>query len=501
MSFWVRHKHVWLRRIVNTFGVVLIFFSGFYFFALIKGAYAYTKEWLYLPPMLLVKMVSTVSGARVYGNAYLLIGVDYMGPPIAAVLSAMFLSLGFLFGGIGLLRRRQWAKHLFLVLGLDVLAGVCVFVWLLGPQHLTVFRYGFEIAWAAVFLLFFADRDIRDMFATGVKNVGRLAKWLLGIYVVVVALKFLSAPLFIGYMHFGQRELTSRLRAKPKKVAYQVTDSAYVNNACTPYRIYGYSVHLPEDLRVLTVFQSRKPCSWDVMLGRCNGEEYKTVAFLRDRSNQSVMFDVVGKVYRLRSPYELERRINYPGWSPVWMGWKLLGSSIDGQRRVEEVSAPYWKGFVTDASCDSGRKGYLSCSAYDSIGQSSAGVTLYLDGEEMTVNQAKHILATLQFESDDRDAAEYFNQGIVSLSNQSYTDATLDFLNALCVDDANPQYAYYLGRSLYEDECEATRKGRLGTAERFLQYALELDSTYAPAQELLATVEKQVEELEAMKPD
>jgi hypothetical protein len=496
VSFRALEESVLLRRGVNTFGAVLIFFSAFCFLRAVEGAYAYSKEWLRFSPMLLVELADTVWGAHVHGNPCLLIGIAFVGTPIVAGLSVMSMSLGFLLGGIGLLSRKAWARPLFLVLGVDVLAGICLSAWLFGAQHLGVFGYGSQFAWAAVLLFLSADRHARNAFFSGVKSISRPAKWLIGIYLVVVVLKLLSAPLFIGYMRLGQRELASGLRAIPQKVAYETGDSRGLDSGCTTRRLFDYRISLPEDLRVLTVLRGSESSSWNVMFGRCSGTRYQVVANLSNGSTLGVVAHTLLKVYGLRSPYELERRIDYPGWSPIWMGWRLIHLPIDASYIVEEVTATHWKGFVVGPSIDSGPEGRLNCSAYDTSGESSAGVCLFLDGKDMTTKRAKDMLATLEFDQDPMDASECFSQGKIALANHRHTDATISFMNALYRRKEDPEYAYYLGRSLCEGKCEAFEKGSLLSSADFLKYALELDSTCSSARQLLAAVEKEIGRLE-----
>ena len=496
MSFWVHDRSVWVRRGVTVFAVLLITFSVVDLVRLTGMVIAYAEQWSNLSPMLLVANVSTVCSARTYGNPFLLTGILFLGLPIATGVWLLLWSFALLSGGVGLLRHRAWARFLVLVLGVDILAGLFLILWLYGSQSFGLVDHGIQVMYATLFFLFFAHRGTRDIVGMGAKKAGLLAKCLLGFYVTIVALKFLSAPLFVGYMHFGQRELTAKLRSMPEVVSCTKPDYEVLSSGHEPRTVFGYTLHLPEDVHALIAFRGSKCTPWTVMLGSETGDSFRPVAHLSDKDMTELVFRALSEQYGFRTPYEFERRLGYPSWSPVWMAWKLFYGMIDG---VEHVSAHGWKGFVPILCPPDSFKGYLPCTAYDTTGESSARVMLFVDGEEMTVHRAKRILATLEFESDDRDAAEYFNQGIVSLDNRSYTDATLSFLNALYVDDTNPQYAYYLGRSMYEDECEAWTKGRLGTAERFLQYALELDSTYAPARELLAVVNREIEELEMEK--
>jgi hypothetical protein len=314
-----------------------------------------------------------------------------------------------------------------------------------------------------------------------------------------VALKFLSPFLFIGYMHFGERQLTRALRSRPESVVYEKEDIEFLTNRCKQYHIFDYSIYLPVDLHVLSVFRNSDPISWEIMLGRCTAKEFNVVANLTDRSLVAMAHPGYREKYGLRNPYEVEGKISRPGWSPLWMGLRLVHSANDTAHSFEQVSAPGWKGFVIAPIPDSGRRGYVRCSAYDSTGHRSAEIGLFLIGKDMTVDRVKSMLATLEFQASDGKAQEFFDQGMVSFTSRSFGQASVNFANALYVDRDNPEYAYYLALSLWEVECEPWGWSRLYSARSLLEYSLKLDSTSAPARQLLDRVEREMQLLEEEK--
>lgn len=105
----------------------------------------------------------------------------------------------------------------------------------------------------------------------------------------------------------------------------------------------------------------------------------------------------------------------------------------------------------------------------------------------------------MEFEDNNTKSEALFEEGKKALSNADYVTATLSFTNALYKNDREPEYAYYLSRSLFEDTSESGRKGRLGSSKKFLEYALSLDPNHQKAKELLVSVNGKIREIDTAK--
>ena len=162
----------------------------------------------------------------------------------------------------------------------------------------------------------------------------------------------------------------------------------------------------------------------------------------------------------------------------------------------KNVTAPGWHGFVgimepfTEDKIinpsGNDNKWRLDASIYDKEGQ-SAQVLLSFQEEYLNTGRAKDLLASFKFEP--HDAEESFQKGKTELSQNNWTDAMVHFLNALYLNEKNPEYAYHLARALYENKSGGKAvESRRSSAPRILEDALKIHPDHQPSKELLETI-------------
>lgn len=492
-----KNRHFWVKVGIRLYGAVLILWSLAVLMILTEGAFSYYEVWRSAPPLQLVGVLASIlelSGSSDVGQV---IGIGIIGAPISVGFLGLTASLAYLFTGFGALRFRPWTIRMAMVLATDVLASHCFSLWLYGSQNFGLLSYLGIALLLAVHVSFFADRGIRKELSVGRASPGRGPKALLALYVGVLALKVISAPLFIGYLHIAQGDMVRALNTKPRKVRYEIVDPDYIKEQCTRHDIFSYSIHLPNDLTVLFVSRGPEGSSWFLWLTKRDLVSTKVVDHfnLADRS-EIENFAGLSSLLRFDSFYEFDKRLSYPTWSPLHLSFKAMQGPFE---EVEDVTGSTWKGFVKitqQTVHDSLRRDIYRCTAYGLTGNSSVSIHASITGGWITSYRMRDILASLEFKTEPENATESYTRGILALSDERYLDATISFLNALYIDDRNPQYAYYLAKSLFEDPSQPRRKGRLFASKDFLEYALALDSMYEEAKELLPIVE---EEYEAMK--
>ena len=410
---------------------------------------------------------------------------------IAGILWGFFI---YLVTGIGILRLKLWARYLILVLAVNIFVGIFWSVWIFGPQMHGLLYYVIWIFILIFTLFFFNKRSIKEKFEVGLKKINIAPKVLLILLLIIIAFQVLSVPLFIGYMKIRYKDLFPLVNARPERVIYEVKDSEYLMNNCKKQNLFGVSIYLPKDLKVTNVRRGERLFAWNLWFSKMENKDLRVALLFSSKSFGDEYLLHIGRVLKFKNMYEFERVLNYPSWSPIYLTLKTLASK--NLEKIEEVTTSNWQGFVKIMRPKENNRWVFDCSLYNFKNKSSVGITLIFKDDEMTPEQAKDIVASLKFGENKKNDFDFFNQGKIALSDSNYTDAVINFVNALYINNQNSEYAYYIGRSLFEDDSEAGKKMRWGSYKYFLEYALNLDSNYQQAKELLSLVNKEIETIE-----
>jgi tetratricopeptide (TPR) repeat protein len=346
--------------------------------------------------------------------------------------------------------------------------------------------------WFAILIaayLYLNRSDLKRLSSARVRRVDLAPRLLIGITALFVILKLALVPGFLGcvvrcrFAGFG----LGGTNLQPVKTEYRVTDPNYLEKHYQRQSIFGCSLHVPRDLRHLAARIDRSSSGLILLLEG----KYDVAGVVRFTlwSNNSIVN--TASRFGFRDPYEFEKIVHRPSWRAMDLWMKEAAVNFVPEK-IEDGKSPHWRGFV-QINEEYGLR--IRSSLYDIDNENSLDIRIVFQHGPPALGHAKDVLAALEFETDKKDASVYLNEGKTSLSNGEYVDALFDFLNAHYVDRLNPEPAYYFARSLLEGPPEAVIWGRLHTAEEFLKYALELDSTYHEAEELLATVEKEMEDL------
>jgi len=401
---------------------------------------------------------------------------------IAAILWAVFV---YLVAAAGVLRLKRWVRYLILVLAIDAVATILWNYWILCSQ---IYSLLFAPVWFAILIaafLFLNRSVIKRESNADVKRVGAAARLLIGVTLLFVVLKLASVPFFIGLLKPGF--ISRRANLKPVKTEYRITDPDYLAQHYEKQDIFGCSIFIPRGVSFIRVERNDGSPDLSLHLGG-EGPDGRMIRYmLRSRSPVASAAERFG----FKSAYEFERVVHHPSWRTLNLWMKVAVVEV-WFNQMEDAISPYWRGFVGTSP------GYGTCirsSLHDLESDNSVYIEMVFERESEALSHAKDVLAAVRFETGGKDASTYFEEGKKALSKREYVDASFDFLNAFHMDQQNPEYAYRFARCLFENTSGAFRWWRLYTAKEFLRYALELDMTYHEAEELLATVEKEIEDL------
>ncbi|MFQ5905576.1 MAG: hypothetical protein ACE5JA_03300, partial [bacterium] len=398
----------------------------------------------------------------------------------------------------GLLTLRPLGRKLAVLISIDMLVIYLVSSWIAGSYPSALFWAVIWAIFSALVIWFSSRRRTRAQFQTDLARASSRTRLLVEFYVLFLVLKVLLVPSFIAFLSIKLPEQLRMARLVPERAEYVVSDSTYLKTQCKQQEVFGYSIWLPDYMKVLGAFYDKNPPEWSLWLRGIDGRGNRVMIVITDEGRGGYLFPFMDSEHRrFKSPYELERVLNYPSWSPNWMMLKLTALSVPpGVVKVEDATSSSWKGFVMFGPWTDGVHNTIVSSMYDSTGEHSVQIMTTFNQKSLTVDQVRSILASLKFETV-QDDTNSVRRGLAELETRQYRDASISFLNALYLDPQNPRYAYYFAQSLLEDTSKAYRKRYLKLSKKFLEYSLGLDSSFVEAGGLLPKVNDELARVEA----
>jgi hypothetical protein len=259
--------------------------------------------------------------------------------------------------------------------------------------------------------------------------------------------------------------------------------------------VFDFSLYIPKDWKIGNISMGDSGLGWN--LSFLNMENSNLKAFiLIDSKGFGRLLLPISKVLNFNTVYDFEKTINYPNWTPIYLILKTVGSpkNLEG---IDEATTATWRGFVKVIK--SKEKNIYDASLYSLKGNKTCSVCVLFKEGALNSVQAKSIIASLEFGAGERQSRTFFEKGKTDLTNADFTSAAINFMNALYSSEQNPEYAYYLARSLFEENSVSGRKSRLGSSKKFLEYALKLKPSYQEAKELLISVDNEIKKTEQNK--
>lgn len=465
---------------VKIFGWFLIIFSFLYLIAFPKIISSYYK------------LCSAMVGLP--GN------INFI--PKLTAYSIFTTSIGFLLfliTGIGILKLKRWAYYIALFIPFIYLMGIIKNIWLFGLQ--SIMRPSLvSISLISISILFFLMRKniIEQFSADYITKRGKKLnpkKFILWSSVIVVLVNVIPISLWLLFVNVKYRDQLPIVNLKPQKVGYRIQDESFILDNCEKRNVFDYSIYIPKDWKVGNISMGDSGLGWNLSFLNMENSNLKAFIMLDNKGFGRLLLPI-SKVLNFNTVYDFEKTINYPNWTPIYLILKTIGSpnNLEG---IDEATTSTWRGFVK--MIKSKEKNIYDASLYSLKRNKTCSVCVLFKDGAMTSAQAKSIIASLEFGAIDRQSEPLFEKGKTDLSNADFTSATINFMNALYINERNPEYAYYLARSLFEDSSVVGRRSRLGSSKKFSEYALKLKPSYQDAKELLLSVDNEIKKTEQNK--
>lgn len=418
--------------------------------------------------------------------------INFMLIPLPIVITSVK-SLLFLISGIGILKLKRWSYYLTLYIPFLYSMLIIGGMWSLGPQ--SIMRPSlFSALFISIIILSFLMRKniIEEFSADYITRRGKKLnpeKFILATSIGVVLMTIMLFSLSLFFINVVFKDKLRIINLKPQKIEYQIQDKSFILNNCEKRYIFGYSVYIPKDWKIGNISMGGSGFGWNLSFFNMENAHLKNFILL-DSEGFGGVYLHMSKILNFNTAYDFEKAINYPNWALLYTVLKTVSSK--NLESIDEATTFTWRGFVKIVK--SKESDFYVGSLYSLKRNKACSITILSKEGVMASEQAKSIIASLEFSAIDRQSEPLFENGKADLSKADFTSAAINFMNALYINERNPEYAYYLARSLFEDSSSSGRTSRLGSSKRFLEYVLKLNPSYQEAKELLAAIDKEIEQ-------
>lgn len=421
--------------------------------------------------------------------------------PKLSVYSITTTSIGFLLfliTGLGILKIKRWAYYVALFIPFIYFIGIIKNIWLLGPQSIMRLSTFSALLISIIIMLFLMRKGIIEQFnADYITKRGKNLnpkKFVFWSSIIVILVNFIPITFWILLVNVKYKEYLPIINLKPQKIEYRIEDKNFILNNCEKRDVFDYSIYIPKDWKIGMVSRGDTRFGWNLSFLNIENSNLRAFIMLDSKGFGKLLLPI-SKALNFNTVYDFEKTINYPNWTPIYLILKTLGSqNLAG---IDEATTSTWRGFVKVIK--SKEKTIYDGSLYSLQRNKTCSIVVLSKDGVITSEQAKSIIASLEFKSTDGKSEPLFEKGKNDLANADFVSATINFMNALYINERDPECAYYLARSLFEDTSVAGRKDRLGSSKKFLEYTIKLNPGHQKAKELLVSVDNGIQKIEQNK--
>jgi hypothetical protein len=223
---------------ITAYGAFLILASLVTLARLTEGFFAWLEVWRE-PLLLLINAVRLTAEPEMSSGLGIIAALGIIGGIVGVGLLGLAASIAYLLTGLGALRFRTWTRKMAILLVVDVIAWYCFSIWVYGAQKFGVPEYCGTALSLALLVAYAADRSIKAELNRNHRPMGGGPKALLVSYTFVIAVKILSAPVFIGFLYATHGDVMRALNVKPQRVEYELSDSDLIEKLCSKYEVFG----------------------------------------------------------------------------------------------------------------------------------------------------------------------------------------------------------------------------------------------------------------------
>ncbi len=402
----------------------------------------------------------------------------------------------FLITGIGILKLKRWAYYIALFIPFMYFMGIIKNIWLFGFQSIMQPSLVSISLISIIILLFLLRKNIIEQFgADYITKRGKKLnpkKFIIWSSITVILVNVIPISLWLLFVNVKYKDQLPTINLKPQKIGYRIQDESFILNNCEKRDVFDFSIYIPKGWKVGNISMGDSGLGWNLSFLNMENSSLKAFIMLDSKGFGRLLLPI-SKVLNFKTVYDFEKTINYPNWTPIYLILKTLGSpnNLEG---IDEATTSTWNGFVKVIK--SKERHIYDASLYSFKRNQTCSVTVLFKDGEMNSAQAKSIIASLEFGTIETQSETLFEKGKTDLSNADFTSASINFMNALYINERNPEHAYYLARSLFEERSASGRKSRLGSSKKLLEYTLKLKPDHQEAKALLSTVSSEIQQIE-----
>lgn len=405
----------------------------------------------------------------------------YIGANVSLILVTIFLGFVYIISGIGLLRRRFWARYIMVALMIILPSGQLNRVLMFGGQSFQPIVFISTVVIALIVLWVIMRKRFKEQFEN---PDGRFAlKNKYGVIIVLIILLALFTPVMVlsAKIYITLKYDEPFIVAVPKEIKIQPANSSFFTDKYRRVELCDVSFLVPNDFSIRSFHRFKDALiNWNIKISHPDIKNG-----LISLSSES-MFDIGGlyKTMYFKSAYDLERAVYTNNYSPFLLALRML-SNLGRKSTIDFIEHPGFRGILLSRPVGNEGCFIYEVSLYDKNAKSSRAIVFMSKDANWNKEHILDMVSLVTFVKNDMSKADgYYKEGVDLLIANNSMDAQFKLANAYYLASENPEYGYMFAKSLVQQKADKN----FNSARAILRNVVKIKPDYKEALELLNTI-------------
>jgi len=405
----------------------------------------------------------------------------YMGLNVLLMLIAIFLGFVYITNGIGLLRRRFWARYIAIALMIILPLGQLNRVFIFGGQSFQPIVFVIIFVIALIMFWVIARKEFKEQFENPNGRFKLKSKY--GLIIILIMLIALFTPVMVlsVKIYITLKYNEPFIVAAPKEIKIQPANSALFSDKYKRVELFDVSFLVPNDFTIKNFHRfNGDPVNWNVRISHPDIKNGLISLSGGSVFNASNLY----KTMSFESAYELERAVYTNNYSPFLLVLRMI-SNLGEKSTVDLIDHPAFRGILMSPSGGKGSRFNYEVSLYDKSTQSSKVIMFASKNAIWNKDDILNMISFVVFTKNDKSKAEgYYKSGVDLLAANNSLDAQFKLANAYHLASEKPEYGYMFAKSLVQQNADKD----FNSARAILRNVIKIKPDYKEASELLNTI-------------
>ena len=405
----------------------------------------------------------------------------YMGLNVLLMLIAIFLGSVYITNGIGLLRRRFWARYIAIALMIILPSGQLNRVFIFGGHSFQPIVFVIIFVIALIMFWVITRKGFKEQFENPDGRFKLKSKH--GLIIILIILIALFTPIMVlsVKMYISWKYNEPFVVIAPKEIKIQPASNSLFSDKYKRIELFDVSFLVPNDFSIRSFHRFKDALiGWNIKISHPDIKNG-----LISLSSES-LFDIGGlyKTMYFKSAYDLERAVYTNNYSPFLLVLRMLSNS-GGKSTIDFIEHPGFRGILLLHPVGNEGRFIYVVSLYDKNTKSSRAITFISKDANWNKEHILNMVSLVTFVKNDRSKAdEYYKEGVGLLAANNSLDAQFKLANAYYLASEKPEYGYMFAKSLVQQNVDEN----FNSARAILRNVIKMKPDYKEASELLNTI-------------